>query len=172
MLSIPTTSEYPEYYASYIAKLGTEPLLDQLKNQLPKTIEFLRGLREEDFQFRYAPGKWTLAEVVIHMIDTEMVMLNRALFISRKSPEHLPSMEQDLFVQNSHAKELEPSSLISGFESARQMTLALSKLITPEQFLNSGHVWKYQVSVRALFYIIAGHEQHHLHILKERYMNH
>lgn len=171
MPSIPTTSEYAPFYATYIDKVGTEPVLDLLKNQLPQTLSLFEKLEERDFEYRYAKGKWTVAEVLLHMIDTEMVMLNRALYISRNDPTSLPGMDQELFVNNAHIAEIKPAALLNAYNAVRHTTLAMARLITPDQYLLVGNAWKYPVSVRALFYIIAGHEQHHMGILKKKYLH-
>ena len=170
MLSIPTTSEYAPFYSTYIEKVGTGHVLELLESQLHKTRALFEGLSEKSWGFRYAKGKWTIAEVLMHIIETEMVMLNRALRISRKDPEPLAGMDQEHFIQHAHTDEIAPQNLINAYVAVRRTSLAMAHLITPEQYMNTGIAWKYSVSVRALFYIIAGHEQHHLQILDEKYL--
>lgn len=171
MPSIPTTAEYAPFYGNYIDKVGTLPVLDLLRSQLPKSLSLFRNLKTKDFDRRYAPGKWTVSEVILHIIDTEVVMLVRALYIARQDPNPLPNMDQDLFVKNGHAGSIDPEYLIDAYEAVRHTTLALARLITPDQYLLMGQASKYKFSVRALFYIIAGHEQHHLEILKDKYLS-
>ena len=87
MLSIPTTSEYAPFYQNYIQKVGTAPVLELLENQIHTTVSYFHGLTEEDFSYRYAPGKWSVAEVLGHMVDTEWIMATRALRISRREAQ-------------------------------------------------------------------------------------
>ncbi|MCI4671468.1 MAG: DinB family protein [Bacteroidia bacterium] len=169
MLSIPTTSEYAPYYGSYIEYVGTEPVLDLLKMQLPETLGMFRALSKKEFKHRYHPSKWSVAEVLAHMIDTELVMASRAFRIARKEINPLPGFDQNAFIENGSIEEFDPECLIKGFEAVRHSTLSLAHLITPDQYLLVGTASGFKVSVRALYYIIAGHELHHTKILRDKY---
>jgi hypothetical protein len=170
MLSIPTTNEYPPYYQSYVENVGARAVPDLLETQLNQSLSFFKELKEEDFAYRYHPSKWSVAEVLGHIIDTEWIMACRALKISRGEKQALPGFDQDEYVAQGHFNEVDPEWLIKAFKGVRKASIGLCHIITPDQYLEMGTASEKRVSVRALFYIIAGHEIHHMKVLSEKYI--
>ncbi|MEO0896890.1 MAG: DinB family protein [Bacteroidota bacterium] len=169
MLSIPTASEYAPFYEKYVTRVGTESVLDLLEKNGQDTCKLIRSLTDEQLNHRYGPDKWSVKEVFVHIIDTEWVMAYRALRIGRGDTTPLPGFDQNTFVENLVTDFIGQEEIVKSFEAVRRASLSMAHLITPDQFLNKGMASNQPVSSRALFYIMAGHEIHHLSILAERY---
>ncbi|MFZ0455107.1 MAG: DinB family protein [Ignavibacteriaceae bacterium] len=166
----PETNEYAPYYEGYIKNvIGNDPLRN-LENQFQEIQSLLQSLPEEEANFAYSEGKWTVKEVLGHMIDTERIMGYRALCISRKEKQSLPGFEQDDYVKEANFKQRTISNLLEDYRTVRKSTISLFKNFTENMFNLRGAANGKDVTVLALLYIIAGHEQHHLKILKERYL--
>lgn len=165
----PKPGEYNPYYDRYISLIPGGDIFSTLEKQLPKTLALLSSRSEADSNFRYAPGKWTLKEVLGHMNDTERIMAYRALRIARGDRTPLPGFEQDDFVRDGPFSELTLASLIEEFKSIRAATLTLLRSFRPQDWTRRGVASDHDITVRALAYIIAGHELHHRSILEERY---
>jgi hypothetical protein len=165
----PVKTEYDPYYHRYISLVPEEDVLIALDQQLSETLLLLRSLSEQHGTFRYEPQKWSVKEVLGHMIDTERIMSYRALCIARKEPNSLPGFEQDDYVKNGSFDNRSVSNLGREFEQVRRSTISLFRNLEPEAWQRRGKANNVQVSVRALAYIIAGHELHHKAILKDRY---
>ena len=165
----PSKTEYAPYYERYIALVPEEDILIALDQQLAETLILLRGVSEQHGAFRYEPDKWSVKEVLGHLIDTERIMAYRALCIARAERNALPGFEQDDYVKNGNFDSRSVSSLGREFEQVRRATISLFRNLDPEAWERSGKANNVDVSVRALAYIIAGHELHHKTILKERY---
>ena len=129
----------------------------------------LRAVPESRAGYRYAPGKWTLAEMMVHVADTERVMSYRLLRIARGDQTPLPGFEQDDWVPMSGAATRTLASLATELEAIRAATLALVRGVPPEAWERRGTASGFTFSARALAWVIAGHEQHHLALLRERY---
>ena len=163
-------TEYNDYYQSYIDKCGDLDLLEGLKSNGVRVVAFLKQIQSSKHLYRYTDGKWTLKEVVQHIIDTERVFAYRALCISRKDFTHLPGFEQDDYVVNSNANAKSMSDLISEYEKVRAHTLCLFKSFSEEMFSLIGTANQSNISVRAIGFIILGHEKHHCDVIKHRYL--
>jgi hypothetical protein len=168
-LERPKPGEYDPYYDRYISLIPGNDLLATLEKQLPKTVALLSGRSEEDGSLRYAPDKWTVKEVLGHLIDTEHIMTYRALRIARNDRTPLAGFEQDDYVRDGPFADLRLSDLIEEFKSVRVATLALFRHLRASDWTRRGIANQKEISVRALAFIIAGHELHHRHILEERY---
>jgi hypothetical protein len=166
----PTTDEYAPDYAAYIDLVPGDDVLQVLADQQSTTLGVLRGLAEERFAQRYAPDKWSVAELVGHVIDTEWVMTSRALWFARGAAGPLPSMEQDEFAAMARSGERSPRSLIAEYEHLRSADLVLFRSFDQAALDRRGVASGAEVSVRALLFEIAGHERHHMHVLRERYL--
>jgi hypothetical protein len=167
----PGTGEYDPHYETYI-KLLPEPELDLnlvLKEQMKETHALLKGVKDDKANFAYAPGKWTVKEVVGHMSDVERVMSYRALCIARSDHTPLPSFDENAWVPAAKFGRLELHQLLDEFMAVRQATIHLLNELEPEAFQRKGTASNKSISVRALFYIIAGHERHHVKLFHERY---
>ncbi|MBR9921994.1 MAG: DinB family protein [Bacteroidetes bacterium] len=166
----PKPEESAAYYHTYInLVLGEDPVahLDTAGREI---LRFLESIPAAKWDYRYAPGKWTIKEVVMHMIDTERVFAYRALRFGRNDLTELPGFDQDLFVSNAGANNRSAPSLIKEYQHVRDTTMQLLKHLPSEAWQRSGVASGHPVSVRALAYMIGGHELHHLRILKERYL--
>lgn len=168
-LERPKPGEYTPYYDRYISLIPGNDILATLTTQLPKTVALLSARGEQDGELRYAPGKWSVKEVVGHMIDTERIMTYRALRIARNDRTPMEGFEQDDYVRDGPYADLRLADLVEEFKTVRAATLALFRNLRPSDWARRGTANKNEVTVRALAYIIAGHELHHRHILEERY---
>jgi hypothetical protein len=167
--SRPAADEFSPYYASYIERVPLGNLLDQLAQQLASTIELLAPLTPEQAAYRPKPDDWNISQVLGHLADTERVFAYRALVFARNDTVDLPGFDQDYYVANANFTDLPLTELLDGFASVRHSTLALFRTLNEAAWLRSGTANGTRVSVRALGYIIAGHELHHVADLRERY---
>jgi len=170
MITKPQPGEYKTYAATYINKVPNGPVLEILEYLKDSTYNFFARMTAEQADYAYAEGKWTIKESLGHMIDTERVFAYRAFVFSRGDKNELPGFEQDDYVLNSTYSTRSIQDLAAEFKAVRESTLYLFSAFTDEQSLLQGIASEHPVSVRALVYMIAGHELHHLDILKERYI--
>jgi len=166
----PAAGEYADYYAVYVRRVPPGPILTILERQLEETLALLRPLDEEQAGFRYAPGKWSIREVVGHVIDTERIYGVRALWFARGHAGPLPSFEQDDFVRNGGFEQRTLADLLEEFRLVRASTIALFRSLPPEALERSGIAAGQRLVVRAVPFILAGHELHHRAVLLERYL--
>jgi DinB family protein len=165
----PKPGEYNPYYDKYISLIPGNDVVATLSSQLPKTVALLSSLSEQDGELRYAPGKWSVKEALGHLIDTERIMAYRALRIARNDSTPLAGFEQDDYVRDGPYSELRLADLIEEFKAVRGATLALFRNLRAGDWTRQGVANKNDITVRALAYIIAGHELHHRNIIEERY---
>lgn len=165
----PSSEEYPPYYKGYVGLVPEGNILELLQDQFNRFNQYLESLNEGDWAFKYAPDKWTIAQVVNHIIDTEQIFAYRALCISRKEEKELPGFDQDVYVQNSHIEKVEKAKIISLFRACRNLTLQLLTTFDDDQWSNFGTANANRISTNAIASIIYGHLEHHLQILQERY---
>jgi hypothetical protein len=166
----PQQGEYLPYYDRYISLVPDGDIIVILQKQIEKTLLILRALPEAQGSFRYAPNKWSIKEVLGHMIDSERIFAYRALRFSRNDMTPLPGYEQDDYIRNSSFDSFPLNELIDEFEHVRKSTILFLKHLTPEAWTRRGIANNAEVSVRALAYVIAGHELHHLNVLKAKYL--
>lgn len=166
----PDETEYIQYYGRYISLVPDGQILTVLSSQLAETLALLRSIPESQAGFRYEPDKWSIKELVGHLIDTERIFSYRALRFARKDKTALPGYEQDDYVRNASFDDYPLGELAAEFESVRQSTLFLFKHLDEEAWMRRGSANNSEASVRALSYIIAGHELHHRGILESRYL--
>lgn len=171
MIGKPDATEYLHYYDRYIALVPEGDLLAQLSQQMDETLALLRSIPETQAGFRYAPDKWSIKELVGHLIDTERIFSHRALRFARNDRTPLPGYEQDDYVRNGSFDDCQLEELAGEFESVRRSTLSLFKNLAKDAWMRKGIANESEVSVRALAYIIAGHELHHREILRSRYLS-
>lgn len=168
--SFPAPSEYPAYYKSYVEAAQTEDLLAGLEASRDYIASFMQELSEEKLNYRYQPGKWSIKEVLVHLIDSERIFTYRALRFARQDKTELPGFEQDDYIVPSKAKDRALSSILAEYAAVRQATIELFKSFDEEMINQTGTANKNPVTVRALGYITLGHEIHHLNIIKQRYL--
>ncbi|HVF27176.1 MAG TPA: DinB family protein [Pyrinomonadaceae bacterium] len=166
----PEATEYAPYYGKYVSLVPDGDILKTLENQSGATGELLRGISEAQGDSRYAPDKWSIKEVVGHIIDGERVFAYRALRFARNDQTPLPGFEQDDYVRYGSFDACMLGDLASEFEYVRRGTLSLFRHLDGGAWLRRGTASDAEVSVRALAYIIAGHELHHVGILKTKYL--
>ncbi len=165
----PAPDEYAPYYGTYISLVPDADILAALEKQLHETTALLSARSEADGELRYAAGKWSVKEVLGHMVDTERVFAYRAMRIARNDKTPLAGFEQDDYVKNGSFAERSLASLIEEFTSVRNATLSLFRGLEEEAWVRRGVANKNEVTVRAIAYITAGHELHHRKILREKY---
>ena len=161
----PDPSEYAEYHQRYVALVPEADVVYTLAEQLRETLDFFRSL-ELDPEQPYAPGKWSLKQVLGHLIDTERIFSYRALSFARADQAVLPGMDQDDFQNNSEANARSLEVMFMEWTFLRQANVLMFESFSQEAWLRTGIASNAEVSVRALAHMIAGHELHHLHILK------
>jgi uncharacterized damage-inducible protein DinB len=164
----PHTNEHPAYYAKYIDALGEGSLGSVLTSQLENIAE-LSSLTDERAMYRYAEGKWSIKEVLGHLIDCERVFAYRAMSIARGEQQPLPGFDENAYVANASFDAQPLAHLIEELLSVRHATITLHRSLSPDQMLRAGMANGNPITVRALLWIIAGHTDHHLRILEERY---
>lgn len=163
-------TEYGDFYERYI-KLSNGVRLDDLfRSNMKEMLDLFEGLTEEDSMYRYEEKKWTLKEVLGHMIDTERIFNYRALCVARSEPNALPGFDQDIYVKNADFNALPLPALREQYEATRKSTIAMFSNFTDEELLRRGTISGYSFTVRATGYVIAGHELHHLNIINEKYL--
>ena len=165
----PAPEEYAPYYGTYIGKVADGDVVDALRGQITDTLAYLRAIPESRGGHRYAEGKWSIREVVGHLTDAERIFAYRALRFARDDSTPLPGFDENAFVANARFDERTLASLINEFEAVRRATIAQFESFFPEEWLRAGNASGKQMSVRALAWVIAGHELHHRGILRERY---
>ncbi len=166
----PEAVEYNPYYDKYISKVPEGDVLALLQSQNQETARLLRQVPESRATFRYAPGKWSIKEVMGHLCDTERIMSYRALRVGRGDATPIPGFEQDDYIKPANFNSRTLADLVSEFQLIRQATLALFRNFDEAALVRMGTASDSPVSVRALVYIVAGHERHHVQILKARYL--
>ncbi|UOQ71168.1 DinB family protein [Hymenobacter cellulosilyticus] len=166
----PIEGQYLAYCDLYINNIpeGADPLY--ILEKLPDALhEAVGQLSDEQARFAYAPGKWSIKEMLVHVIDTERIFAYRALRMSRNDKTDLPGYEQDDYVPASEANERPLSDILAEYATVRAATLSLFRSFSETQLARTGTANGGPASVRALLFIIPGHELHHLRILRERY---
>lgn len=165
----PRPDEHSPYYARYIDRVPSGSIVDVLRTQLADTIAPLQELDDAAALFAYAPGKWTVKEVVCHLIDTERVMMHRALRFARGDQTPLPGFDENTYVPAAEANARPLTDLLAELATVRAATIALLSGIPARAWTRTGTANGALCSVRALAWIIAGHELHHRALLQERY---
>ena len=165
----PEPGEYDAYYDRYISLIAGSDILAALEKQLPETTTLLSARTEREGDFRYAPGKWSVKDVVGHMIDSERILAYRVLRIGRGDTTPIEGFEQDDYVRNGAFNRCRLSDLVREFAGVRQTTLSLMRNLDEAAWMRRGVANKNEISVRALAYTIAGHELHHRKVLVEKY---
>lgn len=167
MTGRPEPGEYAPYAADDIAFVRGDDAIAALRVTAAETLALFGELPEE--RITYAPGKWTLKEVLGHLIDDERIFAYRALCVARADARPLPGFEENEYVAATNFESRTFASLLREFAIVRESTIALFESLTPEEWLRRGTVNGYEASVRGLAFHMAGHELHHLRVVRERY---
>ncbi|MEM7657506.1 MAG: DinB family protein [Bacteroidota bacterium] len=166
----PDFSEANEFYHGYLRLTKDAPLVGQLQEGAQATLSLLGNLPEDRWQFSYAPGKWTLAESFLHLIDAERVFTYRALSIARGDTAALPGFNQDDYVPLSGAAHRKGADLLAEYQAVRQASIQLFAHLDEAAMARMGTASGHPISAKALGFILAGHEQHHLNLFREKYL--
>jgi uncharacterized damage-inducible protein DinB len=167
---LPDRSEAAPYYFRYIDRVAGGDIVGVLGTQLSEALPLFSGLSEEASLRRYAPGKWTVREVLNHVNDTERVFLFRALWFARGFENPLPSYEQEPAAAAAKANEIAWAAHVSEFRAVRQATLEFFRNLPEEGWSRRGIASDNPFTVRALAYVIGGHAAHHIAVLREKYL--
>lgn len=163
--------EFAAYFEKYIQLVEKEvSVVKNLKSSQKEFDVILKNISTEKQNFSYAEGKWTLKELIQHIIDTERIFCYRALCFARNDATSLPGFDQDIFVKNGNANQLDFKKLLKEMKLVRKATIYLFNSFSDESLLRVGTASGNKISVRALGYLSSGHQLHHLHIIKERYL--
>jgi uncharacterized damage-inducible protein DinB len=167
----PDLSRVPSFYHNYINQVTQDELLAAFKEQTPAFIGFFEAIPPDKYDHRYEPGKWTIREVLQHIIDAERVFAYRALRFARKDATPLPGFDENEFAANSQADTRDWNDLMAEFKALRVSSYYLFASFDEEQLNAAGVSNNNSIYVLAIGYILVGHAMHHVKVLKERYLN-
>ncbi len=170
LIERPEDSEYAPYYGNYVSLVPPGDVLRILEDQVRDTGALLRAITGDRAGYRYAPGKWSTKDVVGHVIDTERIFAYRALRFARADITPLPGYEQDDYVANGGFDQRGLADLAAELEHLRRANLLMFGGLDSSALLRRGLANGVEFTVRSLIYIIAGHERHHVRVLRERYL--
>lgn len=168
-MELPKKGNYPAYFENYFKKVNGNNPVEILSKQLNEMNNLLINLNDEQANKSYAKGKWSVKEVLGHLIDTERVMSYRALAIARGEKQSLPGFEQDDYVKEADFNSRKINDLLEEYKKIRESTISLFETFDENIYDKKGTANNSPVTVRAIMFMIPGHEQHHINILKERY---
>ena len=167
----PAKGTYPAYYETYISQVNEDTIKAAFKNQLATVNNFFDGISEEKAGYAYAPGKWTLKELLQHIIDAERIFCYRALRFARKDPTPLPGFDENLFAENAKAGKRDWNDLLEEFQVVRKATEWLYDSFDEEQLNATGTSNNSSIYVLAFGYISVGHAIHHINVIRQRYLS-
>ena len=164
------SNEYAPFYAPYVNALGDVNLIEELEISLHEFIRFVQNIPMDKFDYRYAEGKWTIKEIIQHVIDTERIFAYRALRISRNDQTPLPGFDENNYINNTEANSRNIQDLLTELSAVRHSNIFLFKSFSVAQLERSGIASNAGVSVRAIGFIMIGHQKHHQKVFEERYL--
>jgi uncharacterized damage-inducible protein DinB len=165
----PQTDEYPGFFARYVDTVPDGEIVSQLESQGNAMQQLLASLGEERAAYRYAPDKWSIKQVVGHITDSERVFAYRLLAIARGEAQSLPGFDENEYMANVNFDKQTLAELAEGLAATRRATVALVRGLEDEAWSRRGVANNNPITVRALAWVTAGHERHHLNVLRERY---
>ena len=169
MYERPDKEEYASFYEGYIGLVPEGNVIEILEQQADKVSAVIRSLTEEQGNYRYGEGKWSVKEVFGHLIDNERIMSTRLLRIARGDITPLPGYEENLFMAGHPFEAYTIDDLAEEYEAVRHSTIVMLRHLSPEAWVCKGIVNNYPASARSIACVIAGHELHHLSVLRDRY---
>jgi hypothetical protein len=167
----PTETEYASYYQDYVNQVNETDIMAVLRSEIDDLDVLLNRLPAEKETYAYAEGKWTIREIIGHLIDGERVFGYRALCIARGEKQNLPGFEQDDYLRTSPYNRVELEELLSELRLVRLSNIAMFRTLDEEAWNRVGLANNNEVTVRALAFIMAGHLRHHMKVLRERYLS-
>lgn len=167
------TTEYPSYAANYISQVeDTWTLTEELEVSVHNLIRFVQNIPMDKHDYRYAEGKWTIKDILQHLIDSERVFAYRALRFSRNDMTELPGFDENSYAASARANNRHMKDLLTEFSTVRHSTMQMFGALDEEELLRAGTASGNRVSVRALGFMIIGHQNHHIKVFRERYLDH
>ncbi|WP_405571328.1 DinB family protein [Winogradskyella sp. Asnod2-B02-A] len=163
------SNEFNPYYKLYIDNATDVNIIEGLNQNLKSVVSFYNSIPESKHDYSYAEGKWTVKDVLLHIIDTERIFTYRALRIARQDTTPLPGYEQDDFAVTAKASKRSLESILDEYKAVRQASIALFNSFDVEALAQIGEASGSPISVRAIAYILTGHENHHNQVITERY---
>lgn len=171
MIPKPHSSDIAPFYQKYIELVPTtNDVLDELYQQHLDTVDLVTSLDDETLQSAYAPGKWTILDILVHLMDCERIFCYRALAISRNDKTSLPGFDENSYVENAGANGRKILDIVREFSVLRSSTIELFRSMAANQLSNIGQANGNPVKVSALPWVICGHEIHHRNVIEERYI--
>jgi uncharacterized damage-inducible protein DinB len=165
------TDEYASYYGTYIGQVSEEyTLVEELEISVHRLVKFVQDIPMDKFDYRYAEGKWTIKDILQHLIDAERIFAYRALCFARNDQTRLPGFEENDYVDEANANKRSIQDLLTELAVVRQASLSLFKSFSEEELKRKGIASDNPMSVRALGFVIIGHQNHHQRIFEERYL--
>ncbi len=166
----PLPQTFPPYFEKYISLIKEDNVINALQNNLSKVMNMVSEIPANKEDFAYADGKWTIKQVVQHIIDTERILSYRALRFARKDPQQPLAFDENVYAFNSNVNKKSLADIVEEFVTVRAATLSLYKSFNEEALLETGTTTMGQASVLAIGFFICGHGLHHLNVIKERYL--
>jgi len=167
---VPAKDEYAEWYAGYVARVAESDIISALASQPDDLDALLSVVPEESTTFRYAPDKWSIRQLVGHLIDGERVFALRAFCFSRGESAAMPGFDENAYIASSAYDDVPCSELRREFRTVREASVMLLGRLGTEEWMRRGTASGWSVSVRALAYIMVGHPRHHMTVIGERYL--
>ncbi len=164
------STEYASFYAPYIQQLNNVDLLEELEISVHRLRNFVQNIPIDKYDYCYAPGKWTIKDILQHLIDSERVFAYRALRFARKDGTVLPGFEENDYAAVANGNQRSIRELLTELAVVREATLSLFRTFSDETLLLRGTASGKEMSVRALGFIIIGHQNHHQHVFQDRYL--
>lgn len=165
----PADTDYAPHFAGYIGRVPEDDVLGALERQSSETQKLLASIDDARAAFRYEPSKWSVKQVIGHVIDTERIMSYRALAIARGETQSLPGFDEKEYVQHAHFDDWSLGDLAEEYALTRRANIVLLCNLPNDAWDRRGLANGNPITARALAYVIVGHERHHLNVLKERY---
>lgn len=169
-LSRPLPGEYAEAYAPYFADAGDGDVLAQFQTQTEEVVALFAGLSETQAAFRYAPGKWSLKDLLQHLCDSDRIFAYRCLCVGRGDTTPLPGFDENAYTAAAHADARTMAELVADWRAARGASLALFRSLSDAAWMNRGTTNGRAITTRCIPYICAGHVAHHVAVIRERYL--
>ena len=165
------TEEFAGHFATYINQVSSEySLVEELEISVHRLIKFVQNIPLDKFDYRYAEGKWTIKDIIQHLIDAERIFAYRALRFARNDKTELSVFEENDYVDAANAGKRSIQDLLTELAVVRQATLSLYKSFSEEEVMRKGIASNNPISVRALGFVIIGHQNHHQRVFEERYL--
>ena len=164
------STEYHPYFKTYMNKAGDMHLLDALRIGAKETISYFESIPEAKLSYRYSEGKWTVKDILLHLVDTERVFCYRALSFARSKNSNLVGFDENIYVDSAKANNRSITELLAEYNAVRNATILLFDSFSNDDLKGEGKASDAVLSVRAAGFIICGHENHHKQVIKERYL--